>query len=505
MNGKHNRGMGCKGTKALAVSAIMLLSVLGIAFSQTGIWAGSQTVVETPRSDAESTGAEWHGDSPSDWEDPSLVSCEMGCMKSVSEVTLIGRLPSPRFYAPAIWDGSHAYIFGGEDSIPVDLDQIARYDPQTRNTTIMNSTLPYAGGQMGIVWDGVHAYLFGGCRQGGSDSKDQILRYTLSSDTVSTMKAVLLSPRYSMAAVWDGNRALLFGGTDNRDLFDDISSYDPVLDEISHLSARLPGPRMDAVAVWDGSGVLIFGGQRSNLFLDEILRYDPATDTISLTSTRLPWGLAQASVAFDGEYVYLFGGQTTSGSTNNVLRYEPSTGIITILNATLPTPRHATSAVWAGNSALIFGGFPPNLDEILEFRIAVHLDVSILLRVAGEKWHDVEVRLYEEDREIASANVTRYPGNPDSQTVNVANVTLDPSRNYSAVVYYTPDDDPRNGREWGATPAWIILTCDSEEVARLHHTFNVKRPKTWEWRVDDLLSCLPPTWSVLLTGAHPCP
>ncbi|UCD91794.1 MAG: PKD domain-containing protein, partial [Methanobacteriota archaeon] len=47
------------------------------------------------------------------------------------------------------------------------------------------------------------------------------------------------------------------------------------------------------------------------------------------------------------------------------------------------------------------------------------------------------------------------------------------------------------GQPNGATPAWIILKSGGKEIARLHHTFNVKHPDTWIWRVDDLSSYFP--------------
>jgi hypothetical protein len=56
------------------------------------------------------------------------------------------------------------------------------------------------------------------------------------------------------------------------------------------------------------------------------------------------------------------------------------------------------------------------------------------------------------------------------------------TKEYSAKVVYTPDDDPVNGQPNGANPAWIILTFNGSEE-RIHHTFNVKHPETWEWDV----------------------
>ena len=113
--------------------------------------------------------------------------------------------------------------------------------------------------------------------------------------------------------------------------------------------------------------------------------------------------------------------------------------------------------------------------------------VNLTLRVAGEKWHDVTLTLYKDGNETASVGVTRYPGSPDDQTATIENVTIDlTSGGLSAVVIYTPMDDPINGQIWGATPAWLILTAKGGSEVRIHHTFNVRHNDTWVWNVTDL-------------------
>jgi hypothetical protein len=118
------------------------------------------------------------------------------------------------------------------------------------------------------------------------------------------------------------------------------------------------------------------------------------------------------------------------------------------------------------------------------------LNASILFRIAGEKWHNVEVFLYGDEKEIGSANITRYPGSPNDQMVGLADIALDLSNEYSAIAYYTPEDDPVNGQEWGATPAWFIIKLDGDEK-RIHHTFNVRHPETWTWNIPNLNQYIP--------------
>jgi hypothetical protein len=47
--------------------------------------------------------------------------------------------------------------------------------------------------------------------------------------------------------------------------------------------------------------------------------------------------------------------------------------------------------------------------------IKAYMHVNFSLRVAGEKYHSVGIRLYEDDVEIWNAQVTRQPGSPNTQ------------------------------------------------------------------------------------------
>ncbi len=114
----------------------------------------------------------------------------------------------------------------------------------------------------------------------------------------------------------------------------------------------------------------------------------------------------------------------------------------------------------------------------------------VIVRVAGEKFHDVTATLCLDGVAVSSATVLRRPGNPDAQRVDLG--TIEAGGNYSAVLSYTPADDAANGQAWGATPAWIILNQSGQEEW-LHHTFNVRHPESWTWRVEDLSSHLVPS------------
>jgi PKD repeat protein len=109
---------------------------------------------------------------------------------------------------------------------------------------------------------------------------------------------------------------------------------------------------------------------------------------------------------------------------------------------------------------------------------------NVSLRIAGEKWHDVSVELYGENALVAEGSLTRYPGSPDDQMLNLAHISVDMSMTYSAIIRYTPWDDPVNGQPLGANPVWVILNFSNGEELRLQHNFNVNHPDKWVWEVD---------------------
>lgn len=116
---------------------------------------------------------------------------------------------------------------------------------------------------------------------------------------------------------------------------------------------------------------------------------------------------------------------------------------------------------------------------------------DILLRIAGEKWHDVSMTVFEDGLEIYNESALRLPGSPNEQTIGLSGFEWNASRVYSFVIRYTPEDDDVNGQIWGSTPAWITVRMGGQEVFRLQHTFNVRHPETWVWQVDDLGSYFP--------------
>jgi PKD repeat protein len=112
------------------------------------------------------------------------------------------------------------------------------------------------------------------------------------------------------------------------------------------------------------------------------------------------------------------------------------------------------------------------------------IEVNAFLRIAGEKWHDVSIELFEDGVLIANGTLVRYPGSPDEQMLDLSGIQFDYLKRYTATVTYTPDDDPINGQPQGSNPCWIILNFSEGQELWIHHTFNVNHPDTYVWEVD---------------------
>lgn len=108
---------------------------------------------------------------------------------------------------------------------------------------------------------------------------------------------------------------------------------------------------------------------------------------------------------------------------------------------------------------------------------------NLILRVAGEKWHDVRLALLRDGAEAGNVSVVRTPGSPDDQTTTLQAILYAGNANVARLVY-TPLDDPVNGQVNGANPAWVNVTTPDGAVFLFNHTFNVAHPDTWVWDID---------------------
>jgi len=119
-----------------------------------------------------------------------------------------------------------------------------------------------------------------------------------------------------------------------------------------------------------------------------------------------------------------------------------------------------------------------------DFGIVNAIIMDITLRCAGEKWHDVIMYVYDDGLFVGSAEIYREPGDPKDQQATIYGAAITPSGTFNATVYYTPEDDPINGQNWGDNPCWIILDLDDGTTIKIKHNFNVKHPGTYVWQVE---------------------
>jgi outer membrane protein assembly factor BamB len=103
---------------------------------------------------------------------------------------------------------------------------------------------------------------------------------------------------------------------------------------------------------------------------------------------------------------------------------------------------------------------------------SVTMEVEIGLRVAGRKYNNVSMTLYEDDSSIGYVSIERLHGSPNEQIAWIP-VSINFSKSYSATVFYTPEDPPNVG----GNPVWIYIKSKNGNINRIHHTFNVQQSK----------------------------
>ncbi|MFA5772563.1 MAG: PKD domain-containing protein [Thermoplasmata archaeon] len=322
--------------------------------------------------------------------------------------TLSAKLPSGRYWASAIWDGTNAYIFGGCDG-NIYLDQIVKFNPNTGAVTTLTTKLPSRRGYTSAIWDGTNVYIFGGWD--GFTALDQIVKFNPNTGLVTTLTSKLPDKVCYTSAIWDGTNAYIFGGVNqNGNNVDEIIKFNPTTGTATRLNAKLPSERRSTSAIWDGTNAYIFGGSDGTNILDQIVKFNPNTGLVTTLTAKLPTGRYGTSAIWDGTNAYVFAGVDGSNTKVDIItRFNPTTGAVTTLSTKLPSGRIHTLSVWDGTSAYILGGFlsvTEASDQIVKFtpgkiycdatsklEIANYLQVSVMhASNSSMKWARVEIR-----------------------------------------------------------------------------------------------------------------
>jgi PKD repeat protein len=102
--------------------------------------------------------------------------------------------------------------------------------------------------------------------------------------------------------------------------------------------------------------------------------------------------------------------------------------------------------------------------------VSATMEVEIGLRVAGRKYNDVGMALFEDGFPVGYVSMERIPGSPDAQMVWIP-ITLDMTKTYTATVTYMPEDPPN----LGSNPVWIYIMFENGSIKKIHHTFNIQQ------------------------------
>jgi PKD repeat protein len=130
------------------------------------------------------------------------------------------------------------------------------------------------------------------------------------------------------------------------------------------------------------------------------------------------------------------------------------------------------------STTITIGNIAPDIQSVEAY---VLIDYN--LRATGEKWHNVQMFITADGEDLAFAEVVRYPGDPDDQSVTLVDVKCEVTKLIEVKVLYTPLDDPVNGQLNGATPCWLNISFEDGDFKLLKHNFNVKQPKNWDWLI----------------------
>jgi hypothetical protein len=130
---------------------------------------------------------------------------------------------------------------------------------------------------------------------------------------------------------------------------------------------------------------------------------------------------------------------------------------------------------------------PPTVD------VSAYLYITFTLRVSGEKWHNVEMFIYDDGNVVGYAEVIRMPGDPDDQSVTLNKVRCFVTLPITVRVMWTPFDDPINGNVGGSNPVWVTMLIFDEidymtvsTETTFDHGFNYNHPSRWIWDVGEI-------------------
>ncbi|TLZ72168.1 MAG: hypothetical protein E6K10_02965 [Methanobacteriota archaeon] len=232
------------------------------------------------------------------------------------------QLPGARYGASALWTGTEILIFGGA-TWTGDWNDTLHFNPVTkvlRYGTNMTSTRSFAP----TVWTGHYAYLFGGA-WGLDQIRYDALRYDPQTEAMVVVPNSRLPgfPR-QITATWDGTRAIIFGGGDAAF---SVMTFDPATETYSYLNATAFSRVVTGSSVQIGTYSYVFSGwQVGPGYVNRIqrLRVEPADSGTSTAVFAPPRGLTAAAAI--GDRAYVFGGWNGTAYSNAIEVFHSAEG-----------------------------------------------------------------------------------------------------------------------------------------------------------------------------------
>ncbi len=282
------------------------------------------------------------------------------------------------------WTGQALLIVGGTQPAPsMYSDEILRWEPGADQVEDTGARLPAGRTAPMTVWNGTHAFILGGDGCLG-DQLDRvacrdILRYDPATGQVETMDPQLPEGRWGATGAWNGTHVLLAGGRGSQA----ILAYHPPTDTLETLDVELPQPVEGASAAWADDALWLYGGktstgQDSQAPIDTIYRVDPSAGTLVQADVGLPTPRNHTAALAGPGGVHVFGGGDEGQASDDILFHDTTNGTLEGLSATLPTPRSRIASAWTGQAGYLVGGQAAcedtgsggcPTDEILRYRL----------------------------------------------------------------------------------------------------------------------------------------
>ena len=182
--------------------------------------------------------------------------------------------PSSRTYPLAVWTGTEMLIWGGLDSIILDIDGNAtgeyladggKYNPSTNTwTTISTIGAPPSRWQVPAAWTGTYMIIWSTDEDGNTTGA----RYNPATDTWSAIGTSPTAPMGSSKMFWTGTHVLVLNYNDS------IGRYRASTNSWDATAIYPGGSGIPGAVVWTGTELLFY-----DQFLNHIYKYNPNSNT----------------------------------------------------------------------------------------------------------------------------------------------------------------------------------------------------------------------------------